>query len=91
MSDFTNEIIEFNLKCKMKRRWANQFLSMLKRMQQYGSMGCSRVIGFYSDGDGDFNPKFTPDFDYTEVKPVYDDDIAKDKKDAKCDVFYDAG
>jgi len=53
-----HENVEFTIKCEMKKRWAKQFLSMLKYMQQLGSMGSSREITFYADGDGDFRPQF---------------------------------
>lgn len=58
MDDTDNEIITFSIKCTMKRRWAKQFLGMLKYMQQLGSMGSSREVSFFADGDGDYRPRF---------------------------------
>jgi hypothetical protein len=48
----------FTIKCDMEERWVPQFLGMLKLMQSLGNLGGSRMIKFYSDGDGDFRPKF---------------------------------
>lgn len=42
----------------MKTRWVPQFLGMLQAMQRLGSLGGSRWVRFYSDGDGDYRPKF---------------------------------
>jgi hypothetical protein len=42
----------------MNERWIPHFLGMLKAMQRLGSMGSSREVTFYSDGDGDYRPKF---------------------------------
>lgn len=50
--------IEFNITCKMNERWAPHFLGMLKQMQRLGSVGSSRRVSIYADGDGDFRPKF---------------------------------
>lgn len=52
------EEVTFTVTCTMKRRWASQFLGMLKRMQRLGGVGASRPITFFSDGDGDYRPKF---------------------------------
>ena len=54
-----NEEVEFDVHCKMKKCWANEFLSLLKDMQRLGEIGSSRFRGMYCDGDGDFRPKFT--------------------------------
>jgi hypothetical protein len=50
--------ITFRITCTMNARWARQFLGMLKTMQSLGSMGSSREVAIYADGDGDFRPKF---------------------------------
>ena len=54
----TDPKITFTIKCTMNARWARQFLGMLRTMQSLGSMGSSRTMEFYSDGDGDFRPRF---------------------------------
>lgn len=60
----------------MKDRWVPHFLSMLKYMEQLGGLGGSRKVSFYSDGDGDFRPKFKfdPLLLPEVVKPVSDND-----------------
>jgi len=66
--------IEFEIKCKMRSRWVPHFLAMLKYMQQLGSLGGSRIVSLYSDGDGDFRPKFQWDESLpSDVKPSNDD------------------
>lgn len=72
----------FTVECKMKKRWADQFLSMLNYMSQLGNAGRSRTVSFYADGDGDFRPVFTTSYLYTVAEPVNDDDG---------DRLYDAG
>ena len=52
---------------KMKKRWLPAFYGMLSMMEKYGKAGCSRTIGIYSDGDGDFRPTFSV---YANNKPV---------------------
>jgi len=53
-----NNTVTFSITCSMKERWISPFLSMLKHMESLGGAGQSRLIGFYADGDGDFQPKF---------------------------------
>ena len=53
------EMVEFDIHCAMKKCWADEFISFLKHMENLGNAGCSRVVAFYADGDGDFRPKFT--------------------------------
>ncbi len=50
--------IEFTIKCKMRARWVPHFIGLLKLMQNLGNLGGSRMVSFYSDGDGDYRPKF---------------------------------
>lgn len=66
----------------MRERWVPHFMSMLKYMQQLGGLGGSRTVGIYSDGDGDFRPKFNFSMDTAVVKPKTDD---------KGNRLYDAG
>lgn len=74
---------EFTIKCRMKSRWVPHFLAMLKYMQQLGGLGGSRKVGIYSDGDGDFRPKFEWDATLvSDAKPAVDNDG---------DRIYDAG
>ena len=73
---------EFTIKCKMEERWAPHFYAMLKHMQRLGSIGSSRNVVFYSDGDGDFRPKFDIDIEIEEAEPIKSNDGYN---------FYDAG
>ncbi len=54
----TGEKTTFNITVTMQDRWIPHFLAMLKQMQLMGSWGCTRIIRFVSDGDGDFRPTF---------------------------------
>jgi len=78
----SSEEVEFTVKCTMKKRWADQFLSMLNYMVSLGKSGASREVTFYADGDGDFHPQFFTDYQYTVAEP---------KKDESGDRLYDAG
>lgn len=74
--------MKFTIECEMKDRWVPHFLSMLRYMQQLGSMGSSRFVQIYSDGDGDFRPKFEWDSSLpSDAKP----------KDQDGNRTYDAG
>lgn len=80
--------VEFNIKVKMNERWVNDFCSMLKYMEYCGDIGHSSKVGFYSDGDGDFRPKFEFDCEYQQTEgfrkcPGYEI--------PKIEVFFDAG
>ena len=77
-----NDSVTFTVTCTMKRRWADQFLSMLAYMQACGEQGRSRQVGIYADGDGDFRPKFATDYSYTTAMP---------KNDNNGDRLYDTG
>lgn len=56
--------VELIINAKMNERWVNDFLSMLKYMEHCGDIGHSAIVGFYSDGDGDFRPEFEFNVDY---------------------------
>lgn len=69
--------VTFTITCTMVPRWIPYFRAMLKYMQQLGGQGSSRTVAIYSDGDGDFRPKFvwdTDDFDNISAEPIYDND-----------------
>ncbi|HBZ80936.1 MAG TPA: hypothetical protein DEP07_11185 [Brevibacillus sp.] len=63
---------KFTIEVEMQERWIPHFMSMLEYMQQLGEIGSSRNVTLYSDGDGDFRPKFKADIEYETVKPVHD-------------------
>ena len=73
---------EIIIKAKIEERWIPHFLSMLKYMEELGNMGSSRQVCIYSDGDGDFRPKFEFDIDFEKKNPT---------ADKGGDRFYDAG
>ena len=81
-----SEDVTFTLECTMKKRWVSTFLSMLAYMEQLGGLGGSRKVALYSDGDGDFRPKFkitiSNSIDIRRVPPKVDNDG---------DRLYDAG
>ena len=67
------DTVTFKIKCQMKPRWVPHFLAMLRYMQQLGNLGGSRKVCLYSDGDGDFRPKFEwPHKLSDDAKPVED-------------------
>lgn len=73
---------KFTVECEMEERWVPYFLSMLNAMESYGIAGTSREVGIYSDGDGDFRPKFKPDIEYEKKLPV---------KNEHGNIIFDAG
>ena len=80
--------VELNIKATMDERWVNDFCSMLNWMQRCGELGHSSVVAFYSDGDGDFRPKFEFDREYNKTDGYW----AKDGKSLpEIEVIYDAG
>ena len=74
---------EFTITVTMQDRWIPHFLAMLSYMQWLGGVGSSRQVAFFSDGDGNFRPKFewTKELS-SEASPV---------KDADGNRYYDAG
>ena len=80
--------ITFNVKCTMKRRWADEFASFLKCLEDNGNVGHSSEISFFADGDGDFRPKFEID-----NKDIVNDlqPIVLDKNDGPAECLFDAG
>lgn len=76
----TDDKITFTVQCTMRKRWAPHFLGMLNKMQWLGSVGSSRRVVFFSDGDGDFRPRFQ-----------FPDNIEIAEGTEKEGLFYDAG
>lgn len=65
--------MKFTIEVEMKDRWVPHFLAMLKYMEQLGGLGSSRRVALYSDGDGDFRPKFKWDGSLpSDAKPFFD-------------------
>lgn len=80
--------MKFTIECEMKDRWVNDFLSMLKYMEDCGKNGHSAIVGFYSDGDEDFRPefKFNVDFEEQHGYRAYEG-----KELPQLEVIFDAG
>ncbi len=74
----------FHITVTMRNRWIPSFLGMLKYMEQLGGLGGSRLVSLYSDGDGDFQPKF-------EFIGVDDVEPATQITDDNGNRIYDAG
>jgi len=72
----------------MSERWVNDFCSMLNYMQSCGRTVHSSIVGFYSDGDGDFRPEFKIDKTYEIVDGYRKDD---NKILQELEVIFDAG
>lgn len=60
----------FTVYCQMDERWIPSFLKMLNTMQHNGDIGRSEFVGMYSDGDGDYRPRF----DYDKIAQKYCND-----------------
>ncbi|XWX31959.1 hypothetical protein BIPXVNHO_CDS0078 [Staphylococcus phage PG-2021_27] len=60
-------IKKFTIEVQMEERWVDHFMSMLNRMEHLGNLGASRTVSIYSDGDGDFRPKFKANIDWEKV------------------------
>ena len=82
-----NKEVTVTIKATMNERWLGDFCSMLHYMEHCGNIGHSSIVGFYSDGDGDFRPKFEINKAY-ELKYGYH---SKDKKLPELEVIFDAG
>lgn len=78
--------VTFTIKCTMRERWIPHFLGMLRYMEQLGNLGGSRKITFYSDGDGDFRPKFFVD-DVPIKETIYKDGIMDNNGNKYFDAF----
>ena len=63
-------IKKFKLKVIMEERWIPYFMSMLYCMERYGNLNCSGEVGLYSDGKGDFRPKFKTNINWDTKDPV---------------------
>lgn len=57
----------FNIEVTMNERWIDSFCSFLRWMENCGDLGHSSITGFYSDGDGDFRPKFKINTEFNKV------------------------
>ena len=74
----------FDIEVTMDERWVDYFCSMLKYMERCGNIGHSSIVGFYSDGDGDFHPKFKFDIEFDEKN-------YRQQYVSELEAFFDAG
>ena len=81
-----NNEVNFTINVTMSRRWVDDFCSMLKWMENCGKIGHSSFVGFYSDGDGDFRPRFDIGIDFNTK-----DGIPKKEILRKPEIMWDAG
>lgn len=77
--------VEMTINIRVKKRWIPHVVGMLEHMQRLGTMGSSRWVHFFSDGDGDFRPKFSFDHVIQAAKPV------KINEKDELEVYFDAG
>lgn len=81
----------FNITVTMNERWVDDFCSMLKWMEHCGNIGHSSITGFYTDGDGDFRPKFEIDADFKEKRGYFAREMTEGKELPELEVIFDAG
>lgn len=72
---------KFTIEVEMEERWIDCFMSMLNKMERLGKLGSSRTVSMFSDGDGDFQPRFKSDVEWEKIES----NISIDNND------YDAG
>lgn len=86
------EEITFTVTCTMRRRWAAQFIGMLRKMERLGGVGASRTLQFFSDGDGDYRPKFTVEGDTPEpAVGITLDSVSENANEFSKNTAFDAG
>ena len=74
----------FTVQVTIEERWIPYFMTMLQRMEKNGELGRSEYLSFFSDGEGDFKPKFKSDIEFDKaiaVKKIIESPVA----------VYDAG
>ena len=64
---------KFTIEVEMEERWIDYFMSMLNKMEYLGSLGASRTVSIFSDGDGDFQPKFKSDVEWEKIESDIED------------------
>ncbi len=68
-----NDDVTIDIKITMREHWLPHFLGMLHHMEYLGNVGSSRMVTLFSDGDGDFRPKFQWDGDL-EMAPAREEE-----------------
>lgn len=59
---------KFTIEVEMEERWIDCFMSMLNKMERLGRLGASRTVSIFSDGDGDFQPRFKSDVEWEKIE-----------------------
>lgn len=78
--------MKIKVEATMDSRWIPEFIDFLATMEYCGGIGTSRKLSFYSDGDGDFHPKFKINGEPLEERAI---EIANEQNSFKTD--FDAG
>jgi hypothetical protein len=71
----SNERLEMTIKLQVTEAQALAVQAMLECWNSLGSMGSSRYVAFYVDGDGNFKPKAT--WEYSEPITELTDEMRK--------------
>lgn len=79
------ELKKITIEANIPERWENEFLDLLATMQFCGAVGTSQELTFYSDGDGDFFPKFYVNGNPIDMRRIRVRDTEKLRKE------FDAG
>ena len=82
--------VTFHVTCTMPEKWADAFCSMLDLMENNGKLGHSAVIGFYSDGDGNYRPTFQIDREYHKGYCCRIENLIDEEKMPRPEVIFDA-
>ncbi len=69
------ERLEMTVKMKVTPAQALALQAMFKHWNKLAGWGCSRMIGFFVDGDGNFKPKC--EMAFSEPLPELTDELAK--------------
>jgi hypothetical protein len=64
-----SDLVSFTIEVDMEKRWVPHFLGMLQSMEHLGRLGLSRALTFFSDGDGDFHPRFKWNIEAQPIQP----------------------
>ena len=66
-------MVEMTIKVQVKEAQALALQAMFEYWNYLSSVGGSRKVGFYVDGDGDFHPECKIAYDHGNVRPLTDE------------------
>ena len=78
--------VTFTITATMNQRRVNEFCSLLKWMEQCGSVGHSSFVGFDADGDGGVHPEFQISIPFEQREGIPEKEIL-----CKPEIMFDAG